>query len=43
MTLEVLKDILDAVLDLDFISCYLLEVTNRVTIGYNLRCSKVIE
>ena len=27
----------------DFIPCYLLEVTHRVMIGYNLKCSKVIE
>ena len=27
----------------DFIPCCLLEVTHRVMIGYNLRCSRVIE
>ena len=31
------------ILYLDFIPCYLSEVTNRVMIGYNLRCSEVIE
>ena len=28
---------------LDFLPCCLLEVTHRVMIEYNLRCSKVIE
>ena len=31
------------ILYFDFIPCYLLEVTYRVMIGYNLRYSKVIE
>ena len=31
------------ILYLDFIPCCLSEVAHRVMIGYNLRCSKVIE
>ena len=31
------------ILYLDFIPCYLLEVTHRMMIGYNLRCFKVIQ
>ena len=30
------------ILCFDFIPCCLLEVTHRVMIGYNLRCSKVV-
>ena len=31
------------ILYLNFIPCYLLEVTHRMMIGYNLRCLKVIQ
>ena len=43
LRLKVLKDILDAGLYFGFIPCCLSKVALRVMIGYNLRCSKVIE